>query len=359
MDDFAHRLLAWFDRHGRHDLPWQHPATPYRVWISEVMLQQTQVSVVIPYFERFMERFPDARTLAAAPLDEVLAHWAGLGYYARARNLHRAAQLIVERHAGEMPQTLEAVMALPGIGRSTAGAILSLGAGQRHPILDGNCKRVLARVHAVPGWPGQSAFERALWTLAEEHTPARRCCDFNQAMMDLGATVCTRSKPQCLLCPLNAFCTARLRGEPTAYPQPKPRRTLPVRRVRMLLLVSDDGVLLVRRPPAGIWGGLWGLPECEPDADWQALVRSYGLAPGSAEPWPVLRHTFSHFHLDIEPLRVEVAPLPGRLMEAGEAIWYNDPDQGLGLAAPVSRLLATLRAPKPARNTGDPHDENG
>jgi A/G-specific adenine glycosylase len=346
-EGFADGLLDWFDRHGRHDLPWQHPATPYRVWVSEVMLQQTQVSVVIPYFERFVARFPDAEALAAAPLDEVLATWAGLGYYARARNLHRAAQLIVEQHGGEMPADLEAVMALPGIGRSTAGAILSLGSGQRHPILDGNCKRVLARVHAVPGWPGQTAFEQTLWELAERHTPVQRCRDFNQAMMDLGATLCTRSRPQCLLCPLSTLCQARLRGEQEAYPQPKPRRALPVKRVRMLLLASEQGVLLVRRPPAGIWGGLWGLPECEPDADWREVVAGFGLVAHASEDWPVLRHTFSHFHLDIEPLRVEVVPAGGRLMEGGETIWYNGRDEGRGLAAPVSRLLQTLSGRTP------------
>lgn len=341
-DDFAERLLAWFERHGRHDLPWQHPATPYRVWVSEVMLQQTQVSVVVPYFERFVARFPDVRTLAAAPLDEVLRLWAGLGYYARARNLRRAAQIVVERHGGEIPQQLDAVMALPGIGRSTAGAVLSLGAGQRHPILDGNCKRVLARVHAVPGWPGQAAFEQALWRLAERHTPNERCRDFNQAMMDLGATLCTRSKPQCLLCPLALVCKARAGGAPEVYPQPKPRRQLPVKRVRMLLLLSEQGVLLVRRPPAGIWGGLWSLPECEPAADWRDAVRRLGLEPGPHEAWPELRHSFSHFHLDIEPLRVEVVPAGSQMMEGAEAVWYNGRDDGRGLAAPVSRLLETL-----------------
>lgn len=352
---FAQRLLAWFDQHGRHDLPWQHPATPYRVWISEVMLQQTQVSVVIPYFERFMARFPDVRALAAAPLDDVLALWAGLGYYARARNLHRAAELIVARHGGEFPQEFAAVVDLPGIGRSTAGAILSLGLGQRQPILDGNCKRVLARVHAVAGWAGQAAFERTLWRHAEQHTPGERCRDFNQAMMDLGATLCTRSRPACGRCPLSSLCLAHARGEPAAYPQPKPRRALPVRRIRMLLLQAGDDVLLVRRPPTGIWGGLWGLPECEREADWQTLVRGYGLEPKAAEAWPELRHTFSHFHLDIEPLQVEVEPAAASIMEGQEVIWYNNGDQSRGLAAPVARLLATFAA----HASGDLHDKNG
>lgn len=341
MDDFARRLLAWFDRHGRHDLPWQHPATPYRVWISEVMLQQTQVSVVIPYFERFIARFPDVRALAVAELDEVLALWAGLGYYARARNLHRAARLIVERHGGEFPHAFDDVAALPGIGRSTAGAILSLGLGQRHPILDGNCKRVLARVHSVPGWPGQAAFERRLWACAEQHTPAQRCGDFNQAMMDLGATVCTRARPACQRCPLSALCSAYQRGEVECYPQPRPQRRLPVRRVRMLLLQADGKVLLLRRPPIGIWGGLWSLPECGMEEDWRAQVARYGLAIKAVERLPELRHTFSHFYLHIEPLRVEVEA-DRAVMDAGEAVWHNGPLHGRGVAAPVARLLASL-----------------
>jgi A/G-specific adenine glycosylase len=339
----AGKLLAWFDRFGRHDLPWQQPATPYRVWISEVMLQQTQVQVVIPYFERFMARFPDVRALADAPLDDVLSLWAGLGYYARARNLHRAAQVIVERHGGEFPQAFEAVVALPGIGRSTAGAILSLSMGQRHAILDGNCKRVLARVHAVPGWSGQAAFERTLWELAEHYTPNERCNDFNQAMMDLGASLCSRTRPQCQLCPLASLCSAHRQGEPAAYPQPKPRRTVPVRRVRMLLLQREQAVLLVRRPPTGIWGGLWCLPECEMQTDWRKTVREFGLLPQSFERWPAMRHTFSHFHLDIEPLCVKVEPDGAGSMEGGDVIWYNNRDEGLGVAAPIARLLATLQ----------------
>lgn len=342
-DEFAERLLAWFDQHGRHDLPWQHPATPYRVWISEVMLQQTQVSVVIPYFERFLARFPDVHTLAAAPLDEVLALWAGLGYYARARNLHKAAQLIVEQQGGEFPRDYGTVVELPGIGRSTAGAILSLSLNQHHAILDGNCRRVLARVHTVPGWPGQAAVERRLWEYAEQHTPAQRSRDFNQAMMDLGATVCTRSRPACSQCPLQELCKAYRQGETELYPQPRPRREVPVRRVRMLLLQAGDDVLLQRRPPSGIWGGLWSLPECAPDGDWRALVRSYGLQPKAVEALPGLRHTFSHFHLDIEPLRIEVEPGACAVMEESGAVWHNAAIDSRGVAAPVARLLASLR----------------
>jgi len=342
-EQFASRLLAWFDLHGRHDLPWQHPATPYRVWVSEVMLQQTQVATVIPYFERFMARFPSLETLAAAPVDDVLHLWSGLGYYARARNLHATARLLAERYGGEFPASHAEVTALPGIGRSTAAAILSLGRGERHAILDGNCKRVLARVYAVPGWPGQSAFEERLWALAERNTPQQRCRDFNQAMMDLGATLCTRSRPRCGDCPLRDGCQAFLRGEPTAYPQPKPRKTLPVRQVRMLLLESDAGVLLVRRPPTGIWGGLWGLPECPAEQDWRGVCDALGLEAEEIERWSPLRHTFSHFHLDIEPVRLRVTAAAAALMEGPETVWYNvGSADGRGLAAPVSRLLAQL-----------------
>ena len=335
------RLLRWYDRHGRHDLPWQQPATPYRVWVSEVMLQQTRVSVVIPYFQRFMATFPDVATLAAAPVDEVLAHWSGLGYYARARNLHRAAALIMERHGGRLPQRQEDWEALPGIGRSTAGAILSLGLGQRHAILDGNVKRVLARVHAVRGWPGRTAVLRDLWLLSESHTPATRCADYNQAMMDLGATLCTRSRPACVRCPLRDDCRAFAAGAPEVYPAARPGRSLPVHSTRMLLLESDHGLLLRQRPPTGIWGGLWSLPECPVDVDpagW--CSRELGLELREPRSWEPFRHTFSHFHLDIEPLHALVAVRHGAIMESADTLWYKTgTPMKRGLAAPVSRLL--------------------
>lgn len=340
---FAARLLAWFERAGRHDLPWQRPATPYRVWISEVMLQQTQVATVIPYFERFMSRFPDVAALAWAPLDEVLSLWAGLGYYARARNLHKAAQLIVAEHAGEFPRTLEEVTALPGIGRSTAGAILSLGAGQCHPILDGNCKRVLARVDAVPGWPGQPVVQRRLWALAERYTPHERCAEFNQAMMDLGATVCTR-RPACAECPLQAGCLAYRSGAQARFPEPRPRKAIPLKTTRMLLLRSQHGVLLQRRPPSGIWGGLYSLPELAPEEDWRRYcAEQLGLEVLECEALPELMHTFSHFQLRILPQLVQVRPRLDLVMEAAPGVWYNgDTAPGLGLAAPVAKLLSDI-----------------
>ncbi len=340
-DDFSARVLAWFDAHGRHDLPWQHPATPYRVWVSEVMLQQTQVVTVIPYFETFMQRFPDVATLAAADQDEVLHLWSGLGYYARARNLHKAAQVIVAEHGGQFPEDFDAVLALPGIGRSTAGAILSLGLGQRHPILDGNVKRVLARHAAVPGWPGEAAVARRLWELAESYTPQERCGDYNQAMMDLGATLCTRARPACERCPIADDCAAYAAGTPRAYPHPKPRRESPRRHVFMLLLEREGELLLERRPPSGIWGGLWSLPECEPGDDWRRYCRErYGLEAVEHEEWEPLVHTFSHFQLHITPIHVRVEEAATGIMDAADTVWYNSQaPQARGVAAPIERLL--------------------
>ncbi len=340
-ETFRRQLLDWFDKHGRHDLPWQNPATPYRVWVSEVMLQQTQVGVVIPYFQRFIERFRDVTELADAPLDDVLTLWSGLGYYARARNLHRAAQRIRDHQGGRLPERIADWEALPGVGRSTAGAILSLSLGQAHAILDGNVKRVLARYHAVPGWPGRSAVLKALWALSEAHTPQQRCGDFNQAMMDLGATLCTRARPACLLCPVRDGCRALASGEQQRYPEPKPRAALPVRRLRMLLLESADGLLLEKRPPTGIWAGLWSLPECPPEEPLEALCRErYGLDVGQSDPWPAFRHSFTHYHLDIEPVHAVVEPIAGAAGVADrDLVWYNTGTLSRGLAAPVSRLL--------------------
>ena len=340
-DEFAAALLGWYDRAGRHDLPWQIDASPYRVWIAEVMLQQTQVSTVIPYFQHFMARFPDIASLAGAPLDEVLHHWSGLGYYARARNLHQAAQTVMSAHAGRFPTEYAAVHALPGIGRSTAGAILAQACGQRHPILDGNVKRVLARLHAVPGWPGQAAVERRLWELAELHTPTERLADYTQAIMDFGATACRRSRPACTECPVAALCEARRQGRQNEFPGVRPRRPRPLRRARMLLLEDQAGALLLeRRPPQGIWGGLWCPPELgeESPADWAA--RTLGAAVESAPPLAAVRHGFTHFELEIEPVPARVTSDGAALMEPGRWVWYNARSPArLGLAAVVSRLI--------------------
>ena len=340
---FAVRLLAWFDRHGRHDLPWQRRRTPYRVWVSEIMLQQTQVATVIPYYHRFMQRFPTAQALADAPLDEVLHLWTGLGYYARARNLHKAAQLVRDTHGARFPRDLESVQGLPGIGRSTAGAILAIATGQRHPILDGNVKRVLTRHGAIAGWPGDKRVEARLWELADAYTPQARAADYTQAIMDLGAILCTRSQPRCGECPVAEDCTARKRGLQAKLPSPKPRKAMPVRRTRMLLLLAEGGIFLERRPPAGIWGGLWGFPEIAAGADPRAWCRTrFGAAPRRVREYAPLRHTFSHFHLDIEPVEVHLAAVAA--VQEGEGRWQAlDAPIRVGLAAPVKKLLDGLQ----------------
>lgn len=336
----SYKLLEWFDKHGRKDLPWQKNISPYRVWISEIMLQQTQVSTVIPYYERFMARFPTLEHLAAAETDEVLSLWTGLGYYARARNLHKAARTVMDRHDGQFPDSVEALAALPGIGRSTAGAILSISRQIRAPILDGNVKRVLARLHRIPGWTGSPATEKRLWELAEIYTPHERLPDYTQAIMDLGATVCTRSRPVCALCPLESLCDARKHLEQGLYPEPKPSKTLPEKAVQMLIALRQDQVLLVKRPPSGLWGGLWSFPEYAGDEKPEEIMKNLGLTTqGKQQKLSAFRHTFSHFHLDITPVLLNVTQKTTSVAEVSHA-WYNLADaKQLGLPAPVVKLL--------------------
>ena len=346
LNAFTKNLLDWFAVHGRKTLPWQQPATPYRVWISEIMLQQTQVSTVMPYFQRFMQRFPDEASLAAASIDEVLHLWTGLGYYARARNLHRAALQIVER--GAFPNTLDDLLLLPGVGRSTAGAILSLSGQGVAPILDGNVKRVLARAYCIDGWTGSPAVQKTLWAQAEQLTPTTQpqVAHYNQAMMDLGATVCKR-QPDCDLCPVQALCLAHQRGLQRDYPQRKPSKDKPVKRWQMLLLKNSQGaVWLQQRPTQGIWGGLWSLPQFEQSADMQAWLQAFTVSKSSSstapilealEPLPEFRHTFTHFHLDIEAYQQRNCAL----LPSTPGVWY-DPraNTQIGLAAPVKQLIA-------------------
>ena len=344
-DVFAKRILHWFDRHGRKDLPWQRDTTPYRVWVSEIMLQQTQVKTVIPYYERFVKTFPDVQALANAPQDEVLHLWTGLGYYARARNLHRAAQQVAAELGGQFPDNIEGLCELPGIGRSTAGAIVSIAFGQRASILDGNVKRVLARYHRVAGWPGQSAVHNHLWQIAEQYTPAERCADYTQAMMDLGATLCTRSAPACDTCPLAADCEANARGDQLDYPGKKPRKAIPVKATHFLIVRSSSGdIWLEQRPASGIWGGLWCFPEIdEPEAGKTRCLDLWGTEPASIEVQRDFRHTFSHYHLDITPVIIELDSDPQGVMEDTGQLWYNvrQPPQ-VGLAAPVAALLKQM-----------------
>ncbi len=346
---FAERLLAWHAVHGRHDLPWQRERSPYRVWVSEIMLQQTQVATVIGYFERFMQRFPDVRALAGAPLDEVLHLWSGLGYYARARNLHRAAQMLVAEHGGEFPGSVDGVASLPGIGRSTAGAILALARDHRAPILDGNVKRVLTRHRRIEGWPDAPATLRLLWSLAEELTPATRVADYTQAIMDLGATLCTRANPACARCPVADDCGAREHGEQAKLPTPRPRKALPVRSTCFLMLTRDDGALLLeRRPPSGIWGGLWGFPELGKDADAAARCAALDLElAGATRTLSPITHTFTHFQLEITPLCAPVRERGRGAMDSDTLLWYNAAaPAAVGLAKPVQDLIRAHRAPQ-------------
>ena len=346
---FSQQVLIWFDQHGRKDLPWQQERSPYRVWVSEIMLQQTQVATVIPYFKAFVSRFPAVEDLANAELDEVLSLWSGLGYYARARNLHRAAKIVCDECNGNFPQNFEQVLALPGIGRSTAGAILSLSLAQHHPILDGNVKRVLARCFAVAGWPGETAVANQLWAYSEQVTPKPRVADFNQAMMDLGAGVCARSRPRCAECPLSTMCRAHATESITLYPGKKPKKTIPVRETQMVMLANAQGeILLQRRPPSGIWGGLLSLPETSGNTGMVQWCETHlGLDVTEQERWPVMRHTFSHFHLDITPVLMKMKAPAKCVMEGAEWVWYNSSSPMGGLPAPVTHLIAEFNKQAP------------
>ena len=346
---FADRLLAWFDVHGRHDLPWQHPRDAYRVWLSEIMLQQTQVTTVIPYFQRFLQRFPTVQALAEASTDEVLALWAGLGYYARARNLHRCAQQLVAEYGGAFPRELEAMMALPGIGRSTAGAILAQAYGERQPILDGNVRRVLARHAAVDGWPGQPKVQQRLWTLSEHLLPQKRLADYTQAIMDLGATLCSARAPKCMLCPVSGDCAAHISGTVTRYPSAKPKKARPSREARLLLLRNEaDALLLERRPPTGIWGSLWSPPVLDANAgDEHQWCERQGLKPltKNADVLPAVAHGFTHFDLTLHPLQWRVRETDMQ-REEGHWRWVTIPESRLlGLPAPIRKLLDRLSPP--------------
>jgi A/G-specific adenine glycosylase len=342
--NLANALLAWYDRHGRKDLPWQRERTPYRVWISEIMLQQTQVRTVVGYFERFVADLPTLADLAQASEDRVLALWSGLGYYSRARNLLRAAKLCMDRHGGELPRDIDGLAALPGIGRSTAAAILAQAHGERHAILDGNVRRVLARVHGVRGWSGRPAVQRILWEHAERHTPALRVADYTQAIMDLGATLCTRSRPRCEGCPASDRCVALRDGLVTALPEPKPRRAVPTRATAMLVVVDAQGrVLLERRPPSGVWARLWSLPEAGAGSDPAAkLADAYGIRAAHSRTLDEFAHAFTHYHLRITPRLFTCADARNAVADADHA-WFTRADlRALGLPAPVRRLLETL-----------------
>jgi A/G-specific adenine glycosylase len=343
-ESFASRLLRWFDTSGRHDLPGQQPRTPYRVWLSEIMLQQTQVRTVVPYFERFVTALPDLRALAAADLDQVLALWSGLGYYARARHLHATARLCVERHGGELPLDFAQLHALPGIGRSTAGAILAQAHGLPFAILDGNVKRVLCRHAGVDGPPGASAVEKALWELAEARLPPARLADYTQAIMDFGATLCARHDPACVLCPVQHDCVALATGRVDTLPQARTGKPLPERRTLMLVLLDGDRVLLSRRPPTGVWAGLWSLPETADHDEARTFVARHTAADFDANlPMALYEHVFSHYRLHIAPLLWRQAPATLQVADNDGHRWQplRRLDE-VGLPAPVRTLLENL-----------------
>ncbi|MBA5762077.1 A/G-specific adenine glycosylase [Vibrio sp. 404] len=345
MTPFANAIVTWYDAYGRKELPWQQNKTAYSVWLSEIMLQQTQVATVIPYYQRFLARFPTVIDLANAEQDEVLHLWTGLGYYARARNLHKAAKIVANDYHGEFPVEIELLNALPGIGRSTAAAILSSVYKQPHAILDGNVKRTLARCFAVEGWPGQKKVENQLWSYAEQHTPTQDTDKYNQAMMDMGAMVCTRSKPKCSLCPVESLCVAKDLGNPLDYPGKKPKKEKPVKETWFVILHHNGKVWLEQRPPTGIWGGLFCFPESN-NSDIQTQLEQRHVQAQSVQLQQQLiafRHTFSHYHLDITPILLDLSKQPDVIMEAGKGLWYNlsQPEE-VGLAAPVKQLLESL-----------------
>ena len=360
---FARAVLAWYAKFGRKQLPWQKNKTLYGVWLSEVMLQQTQVATVIPYFERFLKTFPNVTALADAPLDEVLHLWTGLGYYARARNLHKAAQTIRDQYQGEFPTDFQQVWELSGVGRSTAGAILSSCLNAPYPILDGNVKRVLSRYFAVSGWSGDKKTEERLWRLSAQVTPNAQVADFNQAMMDIGATVCTRTKPKCGLCPLQQDCQAYLTARQADYPAKKPKKTLPEKESYFLILARHNKVALERRESSGLWGGLYCFPQFERKADLLTYLQKQGI--NEYQEWTSFRHTFSHFHLHIYPIYAEsdgkmrdedrsswkkVTENPAEYkssVSSAVKYWYDpqNPDQ-IGLATPVKNLLIEFQKRK-------------
>ncbi len=342
MPPFAKCLIDWQHRHGRHDLPWQQTKDPYRVWLSEIMLQQTQVTTVIPYYERFLARFPTLESLAAAPVEDVMALWSGLGYYARARNLHKCSQLLVTQHNGEFPRDPATIASLPGIGKSTANAIAAFCFDARVPILDGNVKRLLCRFLGIQGFPGTASMEARLWQETAELLPARDVATYIQAQMDLGATICTRSKPRCAECPVADLCVAHREGLTAELPTPRPKRSLPERKVTLLILRNGRRIALEQRPPAGIWGGLLSLPELPEGSDPAHYSKqALGVSIGAVSPAPTFWHSFTHFRLQIHPLLCAVSGRP-HLAEPGLR-WLDQEELAqAALPAPIRKLLSAI-----------------
>ncbi len=344
MSEFATRLIAWQKVHGRHDLPWQNTRDPYAIWVSEIMLQQTQVTAVIGYYAKFMQRFPDIATLATATQEEVLQYWSGLGYYSRARNLHKAAQTIIGEHGGKFPQDFEVIQQLSGIGRSTAAAIASFAFNQVQTILDGNVKRVLARHYLVEGWPSLPKVEKQLWVLAEGLLPEQGMVAYTQGLMDLGATLCTRSKPKCALCPINSTCGAYQQNRVKEFPASKPRKVSPQKQTTMLLLLNGNEVMLEKRPPSGIWGGLWSLPEIGMhEIAVEVAASRFALQTEAEEPLPIVNHAFTHFKLEITPQPLQLVRKPLQA-NAPNTIWLPIADAiDAALPTPVRNILKSLK----------------
>lgn len=341
--DFSARLIAWQKIHGRHDLPWQNTRDPYAIWVSEIMLQQTQVTAVIAYYARFMQRFPSIQALAQATQEEVLQYWSGLGYYSRARNLHNAAQTVMDEHGGKFPENFEHIQTLSGIGRSTAAAIASFAFNQIQTILDGNVKRVLTRHFLIEGWPGTPKIEKQLWQLAESLLPSQDMVAYTQGLMDLGATICSRSKPKCELCPLNKTCGAFAQDRTKELPTSKPKKAIPQKQTTMLLMLFGNEVLLEKRPPSGIWGGLWSLPEISmQDIPSEIALRRYGLLTEAEEPLPAIQHIFTHFKLEITPQPLTLSSKPLQV-NTPNMIWMPIEDAiGAALPTPVRNILLHL-----------------
>jgi len=357
MSELAPLLLPWFNKFGRHGLPWQKNINPYRIWISEIMLQQTQVKTVIPYYNKFIRQFPEVGALAKSDLDPVLHLWSGLGYYARARNMHRAARLVQDGFDGEFPRELETLMSLPGIGRTTAGAILALSLNRPYPVLDGNVKRVLIRYYGVYGWPGHKQVEDGLWEMAERNTARRKPAAYTQAIMDLGATVCLRSRPRCVSCPLTSGCYAFEKNQQHLLPTKKSKKPMPVRQVVFAVLENQEGeVLLEKRPAAGVWGGLWSFPEYDSSKALTTWIsRNHFQKTDKLITLPKVRHTFSHFHLEITPVKTLVAEQANGVQDSDKYLWYSPlNDLEIGMAAPVKKLIERIYSTDAAPIADDP-----
>jgi A/G-specific adenine glycosylase len=341
--DFSSRIVAWQKRHGRHDLPWQNTRDPYRIWLSEIMLQQTQVATVIPYYSRFLEKFPTLRKLASASEDEVLALWSGLGYYSRGRNLLRAARIVTEQFGGEFPRSFDDILALPGIGQSTAAAISAFAFGERCAILDGNVKRVFARHFGIAGFPGEKKVESRLWDVANKALPKKNIEAYTQGLMDLGATLCLRTRPLCLACPVEESCIAKREGRIHELPAPRPKKAVPEKSTTMLIIAHEGEVLLEKRPPTGVWAGMWCFPELQNGMNPRDACRQrYSLETIPLKPWHVLEHGFTHFKLSITPQPIAVQKKLSRTAEPG-TVWLSIDDAlNAAIPKPVRTLLSKL-----------------